>query len=71
MCVDVTIVSERVGDVSPQVMEVFGEGDKSSFHFDDSCFFALGVLFSLTGAFIFLAYFFMEDQGGVSAVSVQ
>ena len=41
------------------MLEVLGEGDESSFRFDDLCFFVFGILFVLTSASLFLAFFFM------------
>ena len=48
---------------------MLGEDDESSFHFDDRCLFVLGILFVLTCASIFLAFFLLEGQGGVSGFS--
>ena len=45
------------------------KGDNYSFHFDDHCFFVLGILFVLVCASLFLAYFFLEGKVGVSGVS--
>ena len=47
---------------------MIGEGEESSFRFDDLCFFELGVLFVLTCASLFIALFCLEGQGGVSEV---
>ena len=63
MYVNVVFVLARVGDVDSQVLEVIDEGDKSSFHFDDLYLFALGVLFILTCAFLFITFFFFERTG--------
>ena len=49
---------------------MIGKGEKSSFYFDDICFFAFGVFFVLTCASLFLTLFFMELQGGSSEASV-
>ena len=53
----------------PQVLEAIGKGEKSSFHFGDCCFFALGIFLVLTSASLFLALFFLEVQGALSGVS--
>ena len=50
---------------------MLGEGDKYSFYFDSRCFFVLGVFFDLASAFLFLALFILESQGGVGEVSEQ
>ena len=68
MCIDVVIVLERVVDIATQVIEVLGKGDEPSFHFEDRCFFALGIFLVLTCASIFITLFFLEDQGGVSGI---
>ena len=71
MCVNVVFVSDRVCDVTPQVLEVLGEGDRYSFYFDDCCSFAFGIFFVLMCASIFLTLFFLEGQGVVGEVSEQ
>ena len=47
---------------------MLSEGEKSSFHFDDRCFVALGVSFVLTFASLFIALFILKEQGIVSGV---
>ena len=41
---------------------MIGEGEKSSFHFDDCCFFVLAIFFILTCASLFLDLFFCMDR---------
>ena len=48
---------------------MLGEGDKSSFQFDDCYLFALGVLFVLTCESLFLTLIFLGGHGEVSGVS--
>ena len=43
--------------MTPQVFEVLGESEKSSFYFDDCCFSALGILFAFTCVSLFLNVF--------------
>ena len=39
---------------------MLGEGDKSSFHFENCCYYALGLFFILTFASLFLTFFFLR-----------
>ena len=50
---------------------MLGEGEKSSFHFDDRCFIGIDVFFVLTLASVFYNSFFMEVQSRLSGVSEQ
>ena len=54
---------------NPQVFEILGESGKYSLYFDDCCFSALGILFVLTCASLFLTFFLVEGQGGVGELS--
>ena len=69
-CDNVVIISDIVVHVNPKVLEVICTSDYSSFHFDNLCFIVLDVLFVITWLSLFLTMFFMEDQSGVSGVSV-
>ena len=48
---------------------MLGESDKYYFYFDDHYLSALGILFVLACASIFLTSFFLEGQGDVGEVS--
>ena len=58
MCVDVVIIWVVLVDVTPQVLEVLGEGGESSFQFDDRFF--LHLVYSLSSCvclFLSLSFF--------------
>ena len=57
-----SIVSDRLGYVSPQVLEFLGEGDEYYIHFDDCCFFSLFVLFVLTFASLCFTFFLWKSK---------